>query len=265
MTDGSPGGTPGGFPGQSQPADLPERSPDAGGGTEVDTGSDLDDRQPEPGDLHIVQKRTWRTWQLVAAVIVAALLGMWINGSTGGASGSSATSGGESKLPPPSESTTTPPSGAHGSSSGSTTTTTAGGAAGATTTTTAGSGGGSAGATTTTTTGGGAPATAAAGPNTVLVPATQQTGNWTSPAFTIAGGTWDIGWAFRCTPPPASGPSFQVFVVANGASPGPTPAVTSTDPQGQSVTPQTSTGSQQIVVQAPPGCLWAVKVTGFSG
>jgi len=31
---------------------------------------------------------------------------------------------------------------------------------------------------------------------------------------------------------------------------------------GQSVTAQTSTGSQELMVRAPSNCIWAVKVTG---
>ena len=44
-------------------------------------------------------------------------------------------------------------------------------------------------------------------------------GNWTSPSFNIAGGTWNIGWAFQCAPAPTGGPSFQIFVVNTGAPP----------------------------------------------
>jgi len=219
---------------------------------QVDTDVVLGDRPPDRGELRIKEKRTWRTWQLVAVALLAALLGMWINGSTGGASETSAGSR-ESKLPPASKSAGSP-----SSASSSSTSTSAPGSSSTTTTT------GSGAVTTTTTAAGGAP-TPAAGPNTVLIPATQLTGNWTSPAFNIAGGTWNIGWAFQCSPVPISTPSFAVFVVNNGASPGPTPAVSSSAPQGQSVTPQTSTGSQQIVVQAPAGCRWVVKVTGYSG
>jgi hypothetical protein len=105
---------------------------------------------------------------------------------------------------------------------------------------------------------------AAVGPATVLVPEVQQTGNWTSPAFTIAGGTWNIGWAFQCTPAPAGGPSFQIFVVAAGGAPGATPAVTSSTASGSAVTPQTTPGSQQVIVQTTASCRWALKVTGSS-
>lgn len=219
------------------------------------------DTRPEPGDLKIQGRRAWKTWQLTIFLVVAFVIGMWFNGISGtvstGVSGSATgSSGGSYKLPPPSgsgdSSTTT-------GARGSTTTTTAGAAGGApgSTTTPSAVAGGASGSTTTTT-------GATVGPASVLVPAFQSTGNWTSPAFTIAGGTWNIGWAFACTPVPASTPTFAVFVVNNGASPGPTPAVSSGAPSGQSATPLTSTGSQQIVVQAPAGCRWVVKVTGSS-
>ena len=125
------------------------------------------------------------------------------------------------------------------------------------------------GSTTTTVAGGSTTATTSTpvvvGPATVLVPATQLTGDWTSPNFNIAGGTWNIGWAFACTRcrprPHVRRLRGQCRRPATGTS---TPAVTSSAAQGQSVTPQTSTGSQQVVVQAPAGCRWAIKVTGFS-
>jgi hypothetical protein len=40
--------------------------------------------------------------------------------------------------------------------------------------------------------------------------------------------------------------------------------VTSTAASGQAVTPLTSTGSQQVMVQTTAACRWAVKVTGSS-
>lgn len=205
------------------------------------------DRVPTKGELDIHERRTWRTWQLLVAVLAAAVLGMAFNGATsssGAGSGSAAGgSGSHYKLPPQQSSS-------H-SASGSSTTTTASG--GATTTTTA------AGSTSTTT------ATQTTGPATVLIPQTTQAGNWTSAAFTIAGGTWNIGWAFQCTPAPPTSPTFAIFVVNAGGSPGSTPAVSSAAASGQSVTPQSTTGSQQIVVQTAASCRWAVKVTGFSG
>jgi hypothetical protein len=87
-------------------------------------------------------------------------------------------------------------------------------------------------------------------------------GNWTSPTFTTTAAGWNIGWAFRCSPAPASGPSFQVFVTAAGSSPTGTPAISETGASGQSVTAQSSLGAQTLVVQAPATCTWAVKVTG---
>jgi hypothetical protein len=222
----------------------------AGDGTRASAG---DDTRPEQGSLNLAGRRAWKTWQLTVAVLVAALFGMWFNGTEGSASSTAGIGGSSSyKLPAPGAST------GGGSSSGVTTTTVAGGA---TTTTSP-----EARATTTTAPGDTTTTTAAAtvGPATVLVPSTQLTGNWTSPTFNIAGGTWNIGWAYACAPVPATTPTFAVFVVNAGASTGTTPVVSSSTPSGQSVTPQTSAGSQQIVVRAPAGCRWAVKVTGSS-
>ena len=214
--------------------------------------------QPEEGELKIKERRSWKTWQVLIAVLLAAGFGMWLNGNAGTASGNpaaSGTGGGGYKLPPDGASATTAPASAAAAGTGSTATT----AAGSTATTAAGS--------TSTTAAGGTTATTAAptvGPATVLIPQTTQTGNWTSPAFTIAGGTWNIGWAFQCTPAPTGGPSFQIFVVNSGAAPGSTPAVTSTAASGQSVSPETTAGSQQVIVQTTAACKWAVKVTGSS-
>ncbi len=216
--------------------------------------------EPEKGELKIKERRSWKTWQLLTAVLIAAVLGMLFNGNTGSASGTSAGAGGGGyKLPPPSGSTATTAAGSAGAGGGSATATT--GAAGAT----------GAGASTTTTAAGGAAAStattaapASVGPATVLVPQVQQAGNWTSPAFTIAGGTWNIGWAFQCTPAPSATPTFEIFVVNNGSAPGSTPAVTSSAASGSAVTPLTSAGSQQVIVQTGAACRWALKVTGSS-
>lgn len=250
-------------PGTAPLPPVPPGSPDGAPDTQTDPLL-ADDYQPEKGDLKIKERRAWKTWQLVAAMVVAAVFGMWFNGNAGSRSGTSSGSGSTYKLPPASSPATTVPSGASsGASAASSTTTTAAG--GATTTT-------ATGGTTTTTAAGGAAggstatsSTVAAGPATVLIPATQLSGNWTSPAFNIAAGTWNIGWAFQCVPVPSTTPTFQIFVVDNGAAPGSTPAVTSSTGSGNSVTPQTSAGSQQIIVQTSAACRWAVKVTGFSG
>jgi hypothetical protein len=229
--------------------------------------------QPEKGELDIKERRSWRTWQLVTLALVAAVLGMGLAALAGPNSTSTASSSrGGYKLPPPSGSTattgvgSTPAKAGAGAGAGSTTTTAAGGststtaaggstsattAAGSTATTVAGA----AGSTGTTT-------PAVVGPATVLVPEVQQTGDWTSPSFTIAGGTWNIGWAFQCTPAPSATPSFEIFVVDTGAAAGSTPAVTSSAASGNSVTPLTTTGSQQVMVQTTAACRWAVKVTG---
>ena len=83
-------------------------------------------------------------------------------------------------------------------------------------------------------------------------------------AFTIAGGQWNIGWAYRCTPAPASGPAFEIFVVPAGGTPGQTPVVTEATATGQAITPETTAGSQQVVVETEPNCEWVVKVVGIS-
>jgi len=215
------------------------------GSSSGDTGGDA---LPAPGELHIKQKRTWKTWQLMTGMVLAALVGMFLNYGSGGAS-SSSSSAPAYVLPKSSGSpTTTAPPSTRGSSRSTSTTTTAAG--GSTTTTTAA---GAAGTT--------SPA-AATGSARVLMGPTQLTGNWTSPAFTTTVAGWNIGWAFRCVPAPAGGPSFQVFVTPAGSSPTGTPAISQTGASGQSVTSQSSLGSQTLVVEAPATCTWAVKVTG---
>ena len=49
-----------------------------------DAPSASSDDPPEPGELKIKERRSWKTWQLLAAALVAAIFGMWINGDTGG-------------------------------------------------------------------------------------------------------------------------------------------------------------------------------------
>jgi hypothetical protein len=96
----------------------------------------------------------------------------------------------------------------------------------------------------------------------LLLGPTQSQGNWTSPAFTITAPSWNIGWAFQCSPAPTAGTSFQVFVTPAGASPGSAAAISETGGSGQAVTAQSSLGKQTLVVEAPANCAWAVKVTG---
>jgi hypothetical protein len=196
------------------------------------------------GSLGIKERRSWATWQLVCIAFVALLGGMLVEYLANGSGSSSASKVNSKSYTPP------PPSGS--SSSG---TASPGGKTGSTTTTSAAPGAGGAGQTTSTT----APVT---GPAQVLLGPYQSQGDWTSPSFTIGSGQWNIGWAYRCTPAPAAGPAFQIFVFPTGGSPSGTPAVSQTAGSGQSVTPQTTSGSQQLQVQVPAGCLWVVKVTG---
>ena len=94
------------------------------------------DGPPEPGELKIKERRSWKTWQLLTAVLIAAIFGMWINGDTGGgASSTTGTSSGSGKLPPPSAAS----SGSAAGGSTATTTTAAGGSSVTTTTAASGS------------------------------------------------------------------------------------------------------------------------------
>jgi len=226
------------------------------------------DGTPQAGEFKIKERRSWKTWQLLSVALVAAVLGMWINGDTGGGTSATSANPDNGKLPAEGAgASTTSASGgtattiAAGGSSA--TTTTAAGGSSATTTTAAG------GATTTTVAGGSTTATTAAGaaaggPARVLLLSPQQKGNWTSTAFTTTVAPWNIGWAFSCAPAPAAGPSFQVFVTTAGSSASPTgtAAISETGASGQSVTPQSGLGAQELVVQTTASCSWIVKVTG---
>lgn len=201
------------------------------------------DRVPGRGQLGIKERRSWHTWQLTLVAVLAALLGMLIGNvfAGGGSSNSGAQTGGQT-------SGTLPPEGAGGTPAGSSTTTAP---AGSTTTSTPAT---SAGSGTTTT----APAT---GPLVTLLGPHQASGNWTSTPFTVSG-QWNIGWAYQCSPAPASGQSFEVFVVPAGGTAGAVPAVTETGASGNSVTVQSSAGNQELVVDSASTCIWVVKVTG---
>jgi hypothetical protein len=222
--------------------------PDAGGSLPLS-----DEAVPRAGELKIKERRSWKTWQLLSVALVAAIIGMWINGDTGGGSSAASSNPDGNHLPA---------QGAGAPAASATTTTTAAGGSSATTTTAAG------GATTTTIAGGSTTATTAAGaaggPARVLLLSPQQKGNWTSTAFTATTAPWNIGWAFSCAPAPASGPSFQVFVTPSGSSASPTgtAAISETGASGQSVTPQSSLGAQELVVQTTASCTWIIKVTG---
>src|SRR5208282_3561160 len=95
-----------------------------------------------------------------------------------------------------------------------------------------------------------------AAPAQLLLGPTQSQGNWTSPAFTVTASGWNIGWAFRCTPAPTAGPSFQVSVAAAGSSPTGAPAISETGASGQAVSTESTIGKQTLVVQAPASCVW---------
>ncbi len=214
-------------------------------GTEGHMTSDRSAGAPEVGALHIKQGRSFAPWQLVVAVAVALLVGMVIGNSGGGG-----------VAPKPPTKAYTPPPPANSSSPTSAPTTTAGSPGSSPTTSPTGGAGSRIVPSTT--------APAGTGPAQVLLPQKQATGAWTSTPFTVGAGQWNIGWAYRCSPAPASGPAFQIFVVPAGGSPGPTPAVSETSASvGSTVTTQSTIGSQQLEIQAPSSCTWAVKVTGI--
>lgn len=198
---------------------------------------------PQPGTLGIKQPRSWKTWQLVVAVAVALVIGMIIGNSGGG---------GATPKPAAKGYTVPPPAGSGSQTSSPTTSGPASSPATSAPTATAPT------STPSTT------APAATGPVVVLLPQVQSRGAYTSTPFTVGASGWNIGWAYQCTPAPASGPAFQIFVVPAGGSPGTTPAVNETAASGQSVTTQTLTGSLELDVQAPASCLWAIKVTGVA-
>jgi hypothetical protein len=188
----------------------------------------------QPGELGIRLRRSWPTWLLVMGVLGGVLVGTFIGHS--GASGAP-TSAQKSYAPPPpagaatsAPTTTAAPAPATAGSSSSATTTTA----------------------------------AASGSPQVLVPRFESSqSSWTSRVFTITGGTWNIGWAYRCTPAPAGGAAFTVAVVPSGGAASGPPAVSGSSASDQGVTPQSTTGAQSVMVTAAPGCLWVVQVTGI--
>ncbi len=231
------------------PAAPPATTADQSGGGW--SASEISGETLAPGQLKIKERVSWSTWQLVLAAVGTLIIGMLLGSCfpSGGSTPKTASEGGGSR-PLPAESGTAGGTSSATTGAGSTAT-----SAPSTQTSTP-----AAGSTATT-----APATAAgSGPLTVLLGPKQSQGAWTSTPFTVTSGPWNIGWAFRCTPATAAGDAFQVFVVPTGGSPGSTPAVSQSGGSGQSVTAQTSTGSQELMVRAPSNCIWAVKVTGSS-
>ncbi len=227
----------------------PESKPGQPAPSRPATSADLfpqgeNDPMPAPGALKLVGRRAWKTWQLVLIALIAAGLGMYWNYKPVGQAAANANKSAYTLPPASGSGTTTTTTAAAGSTGGS----------GTTTTTSAG---------TTGTTAPGASTTGTTLPARLLLAGHQQSGNWTSTAFTTTAAGWLIGWAYQCTPAPATGSSLQVFVTPVGGSPSDTPAVTETGASGQNIsTPQSQVGQFTLVVQAPANCEWAVKVTG---
>jgi hypothetical protein len=206
----------------------------------------------QPGGLGIKEKRSWATWQFVAAIVVAALIGMAIGHSGGGSSSASGAGGGQTlRTLPPASPTTNP----------TTVTTTLGASATSTTAASGPSGSGPSGASgapTTTAKSGATTTTAPAGPQTYLVHNLQGTGPTNLPAFSIAGGGWSIGWAYRCVLAPGGAAKFQIVG-------GTAKAVNEQGRDGSGTTQETKAGAQQLRILTDPACEWAVTVVGVAG
>lgn len=223
----------------------------------TNTGSGTPAPEPsweQPGGLGIRERRSWATWQFVAAIVVATLIGMAI-GHSGGGSNAAGGAGGGATL------RTLPPD---NSTPGAATDTTAPGASNTSTSSAAGPSG--PGAATTTTSGGpttttkpGAPTTTApAGPQSYLIHNLQGTGPTNLPSFSVAGGAWSIGWAYRCVLAPGGAGKFQVMA-------GAAKAVDEQGREGSGTTPQSKAGAQQLRIVTDPACAWAVTVVGVAG
>jgi len=191
--------------------------------------------------LGIRERRSWATWQLASAVLIAVVVGMWVGWSGRGGGRASASAGAQSThltLPPltvaPAATTVTTPA-------------TTAPAATATTTTVSSSG----------------TSAAATGPIVVVMPNTNDRGPADLPAITTAGHL-QIGWKFSCVAAPGGAATFEILLVA--ASGGATsPVLTQTGRSGTGVTPLGNTGQVRLRVVTDPGCVWAVKAVGIAG
>ena len=96
----------------------------------------------------------------------------------------------------------------------------------------------------------------------VLLTSPQQQGNWTSHSFTTTAAPWNIGWAFSAPPLRPQVPRSRCSSRRPGRRSTGRPRSARPGASGQSVTPQSSLGAQALVVQAPASCTWVIKVTG---
>jgi hypothetical protein len=210
--------------------------------TDVSRPASTEPAWDQPGGLGIRDRRSWATWQVAVASLVALVAGMMVGYSgkkpstvagagraivsLGAATGASAVAGGQ---PGPGAATETTITATATTATASLPGDAAGNAAGA-----------------------------------LLVPNTRGAGGAELPAFS-AGGPWKIGWHFRCLGASDGPGPFTIDVVPDqGSSPGPSPAVTESGREAQGVTPQTATGHYHLKITADPACQWAAKVTGGS-
>jgi len=180
----------------------------------------------QPGGLGLRDTRSWRTWQMITAIVLALIVGM-IVGHIGGSSSLDASSAPLFSLPADASS-------APSASTPAVETESAKPAARAKT-----------------------------GPAVVLMPNINGTGTKTLRVFT-AGGAWKVGWAFNCVLANSAAGSFKVFVVPDGGTVPDSALFEKSGRSGDGITAGTTLGAQHLHIQADEGCRWAVKVTGVA-
>lgn len=193
---------------------------------------------PGPPGLPIEERRSFSLWQVLVIAVVTLVIGMIIGYSGKKTSASSAGGAGTHSV------FTLPPENA---TQGGSTTTVAGVAPGA-----------PAASSSTTV------AASTSRVATVLMPATKGKGTGDLPSFTT-GGTYSFGWVFDCAENAGATGTFAVTVVPASGTAGP-PAVTESGQSNQGVSNQPAVnGTEHLHVDAGPGCIWLIKVTGIAG
>jgi hypothetical protein len=183
--------------------------------------------------LDIREKRSWKTWQLFVAIMLALVAGMAI----GNLGSKSASATGADKplysLPPDAGSSTSaqPTTSARPTTSASVQPTPSG--------------------------------SLKTGPVTILLPNKNGTGPNTTVTFT-AGGQWKLGWAYDCQLARNGSGNFAVFVVPSSGTAPSSPALQKSGRSGSGVLTLSSTGAQRLRIQTDNACRWAVKVTGVA-
>jgi len=223
------------------------------GGSRQPDPADVEPSWDRPGGLDIKETRSWATWQLATAALIAAVVGMLIGYSGKKPSLQASASAPKISLGGPSVSISPGASATATSAPASSTTAPTATTASATATTVA-----------TTPAGSGSTTVAANQPQVVLEPQTNGAGPDQLPTFSTAG-PWNIGWAFSCVAAPGGSAAFTVQVVSEPAATTPVTAVTQTSRLSSGVTRETGGGKFHLQITTDPACRWAVKVTGVAG